>query len=135
VLGERSPLGRAAALLARCPPPTTSNLDLLCGADRHPRLKSEVCCDGGINSRVRCASPGGACARTGVQVQANNGADTPANSSTKLKESLLTQLRGLYRLGELLGVGLRSTVGDAAAGHVVLGGWVGFDWLGGCSSG
>ena len=36
VLGERSPLGRAAALLARCPPPTTSNLDLLCGADRHP---------------------------------------------------------------------------------------------------
>jgi hypothetical protein len=36
VLGERSPLGRAAALLARCPPPTASNLDLLCGADRHP---------------------------------------------------------------------------------------------------
>jgi hypothetical protein len=36
VLGERSPLGRAAALLARCPPPTTSNLDLLCGSDRHP---------------------------------------------------------------------------------------------------
>ena len=36
VLGERSPLGRAAALLARCPPPTTSNLGLLCGADRHP---------------------------------------------------------------------------------------------------
>ena len=66
----------------------------------------------------------GAYARTGVQVQANNGADTPANSSTKLQESLLTQLRGLYRLGELLGVDLRSTVGDAAAGHVVLGGWV-----------
>jgi hypothetical protein len=35
-LGERSPLGRAAALLAGCPPPTTSNLDLQCGADRHP---------------------------------------------------------------------------------------------------
>jgi hypothetical protein len=36
VLGERSPLGRAAALLARCPPPTTANLDLQCSADRHP---------------------------------------------------------------------------------------------------
>ena len=39
------------------------------------------------------------------------------------QDLLLTQLRGLYRLGELLGVGLRPTVGDAAAGHVVL--WVG----------
>jgi hypothetical protein len=38
VLGERSPLGRAAALLARCPPHTASNLDLLCGADRHVRF-------------------------------------------------------------------------------------------------
>ena len=72
----------------------------------------------------------GAYARTGVQVQANNGADTPANSSTKLQESLLTQLRGLYRLGELLGVDLRSTVGDAAAGLVVLGGWVLIGWVG-----
>jgi hypothetical protein len=36
VLGGRSPLGRAAALLARSPPPTASNVDLLCGADRHP---------------------------------------------------------------------------------------------------
>jgi hypothetical protein len=36
VLGERSPLGRAAALLARGPPPTTANWDRLCGADRHP---------------------------------------------------------------------------------------------------
>ena len=35
-LGERSPLGRAAALLAGCPPPTTSTMDLQCGADRHP---------------------------------------------------------------------------------------------------
>jgi hypothetical protein len=42
VLGERSPLGRAAALLARCPPPTTSNLDLLCGADRHPSSSSAL---------------------------------------------------------------------------------------------
>jgi hypothetical protein len=32
-LGGRSPLGRAAALLAGCPPPPTSNLQ--CGADRH----------------------------------------------------------------------------------------------------
>jgi hypothetical protein len=36
LLGERSPLGRAAALLAGCPPPTTSTMDLQCGADRHP---------------------------------------------------------------------------------------------------
>jgi hypothetical protein len=35
-LGERSPLGRAAVLLAGCPPPTASNLDLQCGADCHP---------------------------------------------------------------------------------------------------
>jgi hypothetical protein len=35
-LGERSPLGRAAALLPGCPPPTTSTMDLQCGADRHP---------------------------------------------------------------------------------------------------
>jgi hypothetical protein len=35
-LGERSPLGRAAALLAGYPPPTTSTMDLQCGADRHP---------------------------------------------------------------------------------------------------
>jgi hypothetical protein len=31
-----APLGRAAALLAGCPPPTTSTMDLQCGADRHP---------------------------------------------------------------------------------------------------
>jgi hypothetical protein len=43
VLGERSPLGRAAALLARCPPPTTSNLNLLCGADRHPDGDQSAC--------------------------------------------------------------------------------------------
>jgi hypothetical protein len=36
--GERSPLGRAAALLARCPPPTTSNSDLAAVRCRSPPL-------------------------------------------------------------------------------------------------
>jgi hypothetical protein len=37
VLGERSPLGRVAALLARCLPPTTSHGDLRCGWEMDAR--------------------------------------------------------------------------------------------------
>jgi hypothetical protein len=59
-LGERSPLGRAAALLAGYPPPTTSTMDLQCGADRHPSPRTS--CSQGISERRYVLEP----ARFGV---------------------------------------------------------------------